>query len=183
MRVAKKRYVPPLTEGIAFYEGPLREAIDVKDWDTVIKATTADGKSWNLAHTDTYTQGIVGGVVELKGPLKIFASSITASDSETIATQKLYAYVMKFVEYNGKLRAAAAKADDVAALAAWKGGCVALRVYIDEINKGIPRSVGKLVLAEPPFGRIDIKTLGLDDAALTGRRRRVNGMQMDLYDI
>jgi hypothetical protein len=28
-------------------------------------------------------------VVELKGPLKVFASSITATDSETLATQKV----------------------------------------------------------------------------------------------
>ena len=30
-----------------------------------------NGAAWNLAHSDTYTQGIVGGVVELKGPLKV----------------------------------------------------------------------------------------------------------------
>jgi hypothetical protein len=42
-------------------------------------------------------------VIELKGPLKVFASSITATDSETQATQKLYSYLAKYVEFNGKL--------------------------------------------------------------------------------
>jgi hypothetical protein len=31
--------------------------------------------------------------------------------------------------------------------------CVALRLYVEEINKNIPRSVGKLEPPEPPFGR------------------------------
>lgn len=44
-----------------------------------------------------------GQVVELKGPLKVFASSITATDSETQTTQKLYSYLAKYVEFNGKL--------------------------------------------------------------------------------
>ena len=42
-------------------------------------------------------------MIELKGPLKVFASSITATDSETQATQKLYSYLAKYVEFNGKL--------------------------------------------------------------------------------
>jgi hypothetical protein len=124
MKVAKKNYAPRLLKGISFYEGPLREAIDSQDWDTVAKAVNEDGTAWNLAHTNTYTQGVVSGVVELKGPLKIFASSITAGDSETIATQKLYAYASKFAEFNGQLNAAARASDPAAALAAWRGGYV-----------------------------------------------------------
>jgi len=46
------------------------------------------------------------------------------SDSETKATQKLYAYLSKYAEFNDKLAAAAAAEDSVAALKAWKGGYV-----------------------------------------------------------
>ena len=42
-------------------------------------------------------------VVELKGPLKVFASSMTATDSETKETQKLYSYLVKYAEFNSKL--------------------------------------------------------------------------------
>ena len=108
---------------------------------------------------------------------------MTAGDSETIATQKLYAYAQKYTDFNDELKTAAERQDADAALAAWKGGCVALRLYYDEVNKNIPRSVGKWELPEPPYGRIEVKSLGLDEAALTGRRNKVNGMQMDLYDI
>jgi len=181
MRAAKKSYAPRLTKAVVYYEDALRRAIDAKDWSAVSKAVQENGEAWNMAHVDTYTQGIVGGVVELKGPLKIFASSMTAGDSETIATQKLYAYASKFVEYNDKLRAAAEREDAGAALSAWQGGCVALRLYYEEINKNIPRSVGKWELPEPPFGRIEVKSLGLDEAALTGRRKKINGMQVNTW--
>jgi hypothetical protein len=35
--------------------------------------------------------------------------------------------------------------------------CVALRLYVDTLNTGIPRSVGKVALPDPPFGKIEIK--------------------------
>jgi hypothetical protein len=73
MRAAKKSYVPRLTKGVEFYEGALRQAIDAKDWQAVSQAVRENGGAWNLAHVDTYTQGVVGGVIDLKGPLKIFA--------------------------------------------------------------------------------------------------------------
>jgi len=50
------------------------------------------------------------------------------SDSETKATQKLYAYLIKYAEFNDKLAAAAAAEDSVAALKAWKGGYVCVCV-------------------------------------------------------
>ena len=116
------------------------------------------------------------------------------------------------MDFNTRLKAAAASGDAEAALSAWKGGCVALRLYHDEINKAIPRSVGKWELQEPPYGRIEVsspsmptvriapdlprltdtnamaaactltpcargggrgqvKGLGLDDMALTGRKK------------
>ena len=73
---------------------------------------------------------------------------MTAGDSETIATQKLYAYAQKYTDFNDELNTAADRQD-----------------------------------ADAPYGRIEVKSLGLDEAALTGRRNKVNGMQMDLYDI
>ena len=73
MRAAKKNYVPMLTKGVEFYERVLRQAIDAKDWQAVSQAVRENGGAWNLAHVDTYTQGVVGGVIDLKGPLKIFA--------------------------------------------------------------------------------------------------------------
>ena len=59
----------------------MRQAIDAKDWDTVGKAVSENGAAWNLGHIDTFTQGVVGGVVELKGPLKIFASVRSSSNA------------------------------------------------------------------------------------------------------
>jgi hypothetical protein len=136
--------------------GPLREAIDEEDWATVAAAVKEKGEAWKLAHLDRYSSGVVGEVIELKGPLKVFASSITASDSETKATQKLYAYLSKYAEFNDKLSEAAAKGDTNAALQAWKGGCVALRLYVDTLNQEIPRSVGKIALPDPPYGKIEL---------------------------
>jgi len=51
---------------------------------------------------------VVNEVVELKGILKIFASSITASDSESTVTQKLYQFLTKYSEFNDQILAAAA---------------------------------------------------------------------------
>lgn len=77
---------PNFTPGVTFYEGPLRQAIDAKDWDTVGEAVSENGAAWNLGHIDTFTQGVVGGVVELKGPLKIFASVRIACRTVTANT-------------------------------------------------------------------------------------------------
>lgn len=41
MKKAKANYVPRLTKGLTFYEGPLREAIDAGEWDTVSSAVKA----------------------------------------------------------------------------------------------------------------------------------------------
>ena len=106
---------------------------------------------------DKYASGVVGEVIELKGPLKVFASSITASDSESQATQKLYAYLAKYAEFNDSLAQAATAGDGDAALQAWRGGCVALRLYVETLNKEIPRSVGKISLPDPPYGKIEVK--------------------------
>jgi hypothetical protein len=38
MKKAKANYVPRLINGLKFYEGPLRKAIDDEDWDTVAAA-------------------------------------------------------------------------------------------------------------------------------------------------
>jgi hypothetical protein len=51
---------------------------------------------------------VVNEVVELKGILKIFASSITASDSESTVTQKLYQFLTKYSEFNEQILTAAA---------------------------------------------------------------------------
>ena len=162
MKKAKSNYLPRLKKGLTFYEGALREAIDAGDWDAVAAAVTEKGAAWNLAHVDSYSSGVVNDVKELKGPLKVFASSITATDSESQATQKLYSFLGKYAEFNGKLAEAAAAQDTDAAIRAWKGGCVALRLYVDLLNKEIPRSVGKMELPEPPFGRIDIEAPAAD---------------------
>ena len=77
---------PNFTPGVTFYEGPLRQAIDAKDWATVGKAVSENGAAWNLGHIDTFTQGVVGGVVELKGPLKIFASVSSSSPATGCCT-------------------------------------------------------------------------------------------------
>jgi len=34
--------------------------------------------------------------------------------------------------------------------------CFALRLYVDGINAALPRSVGKMTLPEPPYGRVEI---------------------------
>lgn len=149
---------------LTFYEGTLREAIDADEWDTVSAAVKEKGAAWALAHVDKYASGVVGEVIELKGPLKVFASSITATDSETQATQKLYSYLAKYVEFNGKLGEAAAAQDQEAAIKAWKGGCVALRLYVDGLNAALPRSVGKMTLPEPPYGKVEIPVASAADA-------------------
>lgn len=123
------------------------------------------GEAWKLAHLDKYSSGVVGGVVELKGPLKVFASSITASDSETKATQKLYAYLSKYAEFNDRLAEAASAGNEDAALQAWKGGCVALRLYVETLNKEIPRSVGKISLPDPPYGKIEIPSTATSETS------------------
>ena len=34
--------------------------------------------------------------------------------------------------------------------------CFALRLYVDGINAALPRSVGKMTLPEPPYGRVEV---------------------------
>jgi len=36
-----------------------------------------------------------------------------------------------------------------------KKRCFALRLYVDTLNKELPRSVGKITLPEPPYGKVE----------------------------
>ncbi|KAJ1492876.1 hypothetical protein T484DRAFT_1930426 [Baffinella frigidus] len=150
MTTATRKYIPKIKEVIAFYENDLKAMIEAGEWEAVTAAVTAGGKAYKLAYVETYKSGVVNEVKDLKGPFKVLVSSITASDSETSATLRCYAYLAKYSEFNTKLAAAAGAQDMDAALKAWAAGALALRLTVDNLNPGIPRSVGKVELAEMP---------------------------------
>lgn len=156
MTNAVRSYSARIKSGISFYEVDIKAAIDKEDWAAVQEGLGEKGKAYRLAYVDTYSSGVVKEVVELKGILKIFATSITASDSEGATTQKLYQYLKKYAEFNEKIKEAAKAGDKTAALKAWKAGCFALRIFMDTVNANIPRSVGKVELPPAPADIADI---------------------------
>lgn len=146
MTKARQTYAPRIKAGIKDYETNVKDLLDKGNWAELEKAVGPKSKAQTLAYIDRYSSGVVGEVVELKGIMKIFASSMTASDSESSVTQKLYQILTKYAEYNEKLLAAAQAQDAEAARKAYAAASFALRLFIDTINPEIPRSVGKIEL-------------------------------------
>jgi len=150
MTTAYRSYVPRIKASVKFYREDLLADIQKGDWEKVADDLKPGSKAAKLAYVTKYSSGVVNEVVELKGILKIFASSITASDSESTVTQKLYQFLTKYAEFNEQILTAAAAGDKEAALKAHKAGSYALQLYIETINKEIPRSLGKINMDEAP---------------------------------
>jgi len=43
----------------------------------------------------------------------------------------------------------------------YKKRCFALRLYVDTLNKELPRSVGKITLPEPPYGKVEAPSVAV----------------------